>query len=414
MKRLAVIGGGAAGFFTAINAKIMSQDLDVTIFEATPRVLTKVKISGGGRCNVTHNLFEPKALSENYPRGKRELIGPFHGFQPSDTVKWFSERGLNLKAEADGRMFPESNRSSSVIDVFTSEVDKLGISVRTKTLVKGIEPIKHQEGSPVFRLDLRSHPSESFDFVVIATGSAPFGYDLLKKLQHRFVETVPSLFTFEVGDDLFTGLPGTSFENATLNLKVGGKQFKQKAPLLFTHWGLSGPSVLKLSAFAARELKEADYNARLSINFTELSTEEALTNISKVRESEGNKSIKRSPLFGTSKRFWESLCSQIWKSDMVWSAASKKDLRRLSEKLTRYDVQVEGKGVFKDEFVSAGGADLRDINFKTMESKLHKGLFVVGEVLNIDGITGGFNFQNAWTGGWLCAQRLRVLAGSEL
>ena len=243
VKKLAVIGGGAAGFFAAINAKTFAPHLAVEILEATPRVLAKVKVSGGGRCNVTHHCFAPKDLVESYPRGRKELLGPFHRFQPADTVAWFESRGLQLKAEADGRMFPVTNQSSSVIDLFIKETETLGITVRCKTLVVGARPALNDNDG--FELELKGGSIETFDYLVLATGSAPYGTALVQQLGHRLIDPVPSLFTFEVDDALFTGMPGTSFVNTTVDLKVAGKSFRQSGPLLFTHWGLSGTGGFK-------------------------------------------------------------------------------------------------------------------------------------------------------------------------
>ncbi|NRA64628.1 MAG: NAD(P)/FAD-dependent oxidoreductase [Pseudobacteriovorax sp.] len=404
-RRLAVIGGGAAGFFTAINSKELNRNLEVTIFEATPRVLTKVKVSGGGRCNVTHNCFDPSKLVTNYPRGSKELRGPFSLFQPKDTIEWFRKRGIGIKAEDDGRMFPESNKSQTIIDCFLNECSRLGLKVLTKQLIEGVEWV---ESEKAFRVDKKGtdQAPDFFDCVMLATGSAPFGYQLAKQLGHPIIEPNPSLFTFEIDDDLFTEQPGTSFKQAELKLSVGKKKYTQKAPLLFTHWGLSGPAVLKLSAFAARDLFDADYQARLTINYILKSEEQAYNELLDWKQANERTKMSGAPPFGLQKRFWSSIMTRSNISDQIWAGLSNKSIRRISESLTRYQCQVCGKGTFKEEFVSCGGVGLKSVNFKTMESKIRSGLFFAGEVLDIDGITGGFNFQNAWTTAWIASHSI--------
>ncbi len=398
-KRLIVVGGGAAGFFAAINAKLLSSHLEVIILEATPRLLTKVKISGGGRCNVTHSCFDPYDLVNHYPRGRRELLGPFSQFQPQDTVRWFRDRGINLKTEADGRMFPETNSSQTIIDCFLEQARLLEVKVQKSTMVKSISRRDRQ-----FILDLGKQGEATCDYLLMATGSAPLGHKLLAHLGHKIVAPVPSLFTFCISDPLIHDLPGLSFVNVQLKLLVGGKSFKQQGPLLITHWGLSGPAVLKLSAFAARELAEQNYHARLKLNFLAMDENRCLQMLQESKAHFKQRLMLRDSPFPLPKRFWQRIVEISGNEGRTWQQGGSKSLRLIARVLTATELEITGKGEFKVEFVTAGGVALKEVNFKTMESKKIPGLYLAGEVLDIDGITGGFNFQNAWTGAWICAK----------
>ncbi|SME93617.1 NAD(P)/FAD-dependent oxidoreductase [Pseudobacteriovorax antillogorgiicola] len=401
MANLIVIGAGAAGVFGAINAKIRNPDLDVVILEGTRRPLNKVKISGGGRCNVTHHCFDPKKLVANYPRGSRELLGPFHRFQPQDTIQWFQDRGVATKVEADGRMFPTTNSSQTIIDCLLGEVKRLNIELRLGAIVK--ELTRNEQG---FVVNLREGVIRA-DAVMLATGSAPKGHQIASNLGHQLSDPVPSLFTFNVEDALIDGLAGQSFEAVDVQLKVDGrkKPFLQTGPLLFTHWGLSGPAVLKLSAFAARQLYQSDYKAELKVNFLRLQEDRALEKLMELKKIHLKKQFVKTPLDSLSKRFWGRLLEVHERdSGTIWNDLDKKTLRRIAQTLTQYSFKVEGKGQFKEEFVTCGGVKLNQVDFRTMESKVCPNLYFGGEILDIDGITGGFNFQNAWTTSWIMAQ----------
>ena len=397
---LIVIGGGAAGFFGAIScAENCTTNPKILILEATNRVLTKVKVSGGGRCNVTHNQFEAKLLVQNYPRGQKELLGPFHKFQPKDTVNWFAEHGVTLKTEDDGRMFPTTNNSQTIIDCLENTASKLSISLKKNTLVVDIK----KNATDLFLLESKSGDKFISKNVLIATGSAPFGVKLAEILGHNLISPVPSLFTFEITNPLINNLSGTSFQNVQLDLKVGEKVFQQKGPCLITHWGLSGPAVLKLSAFAARELYQANYKAELVVNWEQgMSLEKAIFSIEKIKKIHPKKKVLNENPFSFSKRFWDSLLVNLnGDEDLIYADLSKKNILDIAKTAIATKLFVNGKGVFKEEFVTAGGVSRAEIDFRTLESKLVKGLYFAGEIIDIDGITGGFNFQNAWTGSWL-------------
>jgi predicted Rossmann fold flavoprotein len=402
---LIVVGGGAAGFFGAIAYAEARPGSRVLILEATPRVLTKVKISGGGRCNVTHHQFDTKRLVMSYPRGQKELIGAFHRFQPRDTVAWFAAHGVELKVEEDGRMFPVTDSSQTIIDCLEQTARQLGVGLRLKTLVQRIEKVDdHFLVHPKDGTVLRSR------FVLLATGSMPFGQSLARDLGHRLVDPVPSLFTFEIKDPLLEGLSGTSFPRVQIQLKIPGanQDFQQEGPCLITHWGLSGPAVLKLSAFAARELFASSYKAQVLINWEyPFKYEAALERLDTLRREHPKKKVSNENPFGCTRRFWEALLRESGLSAaQIYAETGKKQLQDIARRLTGTQLNVEGKGVFKEEFVTAGGVAREEIDFRRMESKVCPGLFMAGEVIDVDGITGGFNFQNAWTGSWLAAQAM--------
>lgn len=404
MSKLVVIGAGAAGVFGAINAKINDPKLDVIILEGGRRPLTKVKISGGGRCNVTHNCFDPKKLVENYPRGRRELLGAFHRFQPKDTIAWFADRGVETKVEADGRMFPVTNSSQTIIDCLMGELERLGIELRKGAQVKDIT-----RSSSGFSISVaRSEPVEA-DKILLATGSGPVGYKLAASLGHSIIDPVPSLFTFNIEDPLLEGLAGQSFQTSSLKLSFPGvkKGLEQVGPMLVTHWGLSGPAVLKLSAFGARELFTSEYQAKLRVNFINSKEGSVIDELNKMKKDNGQKHISKAAPTGLTKRFWNRFVElEGIAADTPWNQLSGKSIKALAANMTSYMFSVTGKGQFKEEFVTCGGVKLGEVDFRTMESKLVPSLYMAGEVLNIDGITGGFNFQNAWTGSWIAAQAM--------
>ena len=400
MNKIIIIGGGAAGYFTAINAKENNPDLDITILEKGKAVLQKVKISGGGRCNVTHACFEPRELVKFYPRGAKELLGPFHTFMTGDTFEWFDDRGVPLKIEEDNRVFPEANTSQAIIDCFQKAVDNLGIKVLINC---GVNSVYQQENEWIVNTKEQTFKA---DKVVIAAGSSKKVWQLCKTLSHHIIEPVPSLFTFNINDKRIVDLLGISVPNATVN--IVGTKLEASGPLLITHWGLSGPAVLKLSAFGARILADKNYQYNVEVNWLSRPTEKVLNILLNLKKKEPRKTvILKSPFAEISKRLWERFVvfSNISKTQN-WADLSNLQLENLANQLTKGIYNANGRTTFKDEFVTAGGLDLKEINFKNFESKKHKNLFFVGEVLNIDAVTGGFNFQNAWTGGYICAKAL--------
>ena len=406
-----VIGGGAAGFYSAIHIAEGLPNLRIAILERGKEVLTKVRVSGGGRCNVTHAQFDPKELSTNYPRGEKELLGPFHSYASGDTVGFFEERGIALNIEDDGRMFPTSNSSQTIIDCFTTEADRLGIEVHTRCAVVGLEV---GTGVDYNCWHVRTHADIlKTRYVLMATGSNPKMWDLLHQLGHTIVQPVPSLFTFNITDERIADIPGlsTMAEVTVLDKKLLGSKVNKdvtlvsEGPLLITHWGMSGPAVLKLSAWGARLLKQYNYSFQISVNWVpEYHPEGVLDLFMEVKQVE-RKTVSRTKVLEVPKRLWKNLVRASGISDTeTWPEVSKQQLQQLAEQLTHGVFQVNGKSTFKEEFVTAGGVELKEINFKTYESKLLPRLFLAGEIINVDAITGGFNFQNAWTGGYLAAQ----------
>ena len=398
-----IIGGGAAGFFTAINAAEKNPRQKIILLERGKEVLTKVKISGGGRCNITHAEFLPKELSQNYPRGEKELLGPFHTFMTGDTIEWFEKRGVELKIEEDGRMFPVSDSSQTIIDCFLSETRRLGIDVLLNQSVKQIQKL---DGS--FTITTSSDIF-SADKIVVATGSNPKIWKLLEGLGHTIVPAVPSLFTFNIKDSRIIDLPGISTEASVKVLDAKGKTvLENNGPLLITHWGMSGPAILKLSAWGARILESLKYHFNIEVNWlNNLSEEDVFDSLKELKISQGKQTIFKYAQFELPKRLWQSLvkASRI-DEQLTWAEATRENLQNIANQLTAGIFEVNGKSTFKEEFVTAGGVDLREVNFKTFESRICKNLYFAGEVLNIDAITGGFNFQNAWTGGFVVSQNL--------
>lgn len=397
-----IIGGGAAGFFTAINAAEMNPHAKIVILERGKEVLSKVRISGGGRCNVTHAEFVPNELTKNYPRGEKELRGPFHSFMTGDTITWFEKRGIELKIEDDGRMFPVSDSSETIINCFLRETQRLGIQILKNHSVQNIER----------KDNLWEINTNNGDFLseklLMASGSNPKIWKLLEKLGHSIEPAVPSLFTFNIKDERIRGLPGIS---TFASVQIQDMNLNDRGPLMITHWGISGPAVLKISAWGARELNAVNYRFQIKINWLpEISAEGILEELKKLKISQARKQISKYSQFELPKRLWQSLlkASGIMENE-VWADLNKEQLLNLAGQLTGGIFTVDGKSTFKEEFVTAGGVNLKEVNFKTFESKIHQNLFFAGEVLNIDAITGGFNFQNAWTGGFIAAG---AMAGS--
>ncbi len=394
-----IVGAGAAGFFTAINIVEKNPKLKVAILERGKEVLTKVRISGGGRCNVTHACFVPNDLVKFYPRGEKELRGPFHQFCSGDTIEWFEKHGVELKIEDDGRMFPISDSSQTIIDCFTNATKKLGIDVLTNQSVQSIF-----KAEDYWKVETNS---ETFacQKLVMTTGSNPKIWEMLTEIGHSIIEAVPSLFTFNIKDNRIKDLMGLS---AFASVKVKNTKLESSGPLLITHWGMSGPGILRLSAWGARILAEKNYQFILEVNWlNELTFEETLEKFKELKLEHSKKAVSKKSPFDFPNRLWESLvlASEI-SEETKWADLSKNQLHNLANQLTNGQFQVNGKSTFKEEFVTAGGIDLKEINFKTMESKLHENLFFAGEIVNIDAITGGFNFQNAWTGGFIIAEAI--------
>ncbi len=396
---LLIIGGGAAGFFTAINVAENDPDLKIAILERGKEVLSKVRVSGGGRCNVTHAEFIPDALTKNYPRGEKELKGPFHSFMTGDTMEWFESRGVVLKIEDDGRIFPVSDSSQTIIDCFLSETKRLGIKVLTNHSVKDF--YKEKESWKI----VTSQGDFETVKLLIATGSNPKIWSKLRDLGHHTVDAVPSLFTFNIKDSRIKELPGVSTNSC---VRVKNSKLSSEGALLITHWGMSGPSILRLSAWGAIELNSYNYNFEILVNWLQdYSKEQALNLLKALKNKNPKQQVSKYAQFELPKRLWQSLvrASGIEQTTR-WADINKLQLSKLSEELTNGVYKVNGKSTFKEEFVTAGGLDLKEIDFKTFESKRHKNLYFAGEVLNIDAITGGFNFQNAWTGGFIAAKAI--------
>ncbi|PJZ76022.1 NAD(P)/FAD-dependent oxidoreductase [Leptospira neocaledonica] len=403
-QKLAVIGGGAAGFFGAIQARILSEGrISVQLYEKSPNVLSKVKISGGGRCNVTHSCFDPEELSKRYPRGEKELKRAFEIFQPKDTIRFFESRGVKLKTENDGRMFPVTDNSETIIDCLLEEAKKSGVKIRTKISILGI----YKNDDPnVKRFRIQTEEGEEyFDSVLLASGSSRKVWGWLENMGHTIESPVPSLFTFEISDPLLDGFQGLTVQDVEIIFK--NSKLKQRGPVLFTHWGLSGPAVLKLSAWAARELFDSDYKAELFVDWVPGLSRQELREIflEKKKDSPSKKPGSRSE-FDLPSRFWERVWEKSCGPEKRWSEISSKELHQAEEILKRTVLKVSGKGVFKEEFVTCGGVRRKEVDFSKMESRLHSGLYFAGEVLDIDGITGGFNFQNAWTTSFIAAKAL--------
>ena len=394
-----IVGGGAAGFFSAINTAQKNPELIIGILERGSNVLSKVRISGGGRCNLTHAEFKPKPLSSNYPRGQKELLGPFHAFMTGDTMKWFEDRGVRLKIEEDGRVFPESNSAQTIIDCFTSEADKCNIDILLNHSVQDIRVSNK-------RWELATTKGTfSAEKILIETGSSQKIWTLLEELGHQVVTAVPSLFTFSISDPRLKSIPGVVAKH--VELAVNDSTLTSSGPLLITHSGISAPSVLKLSAYAAIELAKRNYNFDLTINFIAQDFTTCFRKLGHNKIESPKKLVRKSALFGLPKRLWEQLViGADFPTDITWAEANQKQLQKLAIQLTSAVFKVTGKSTFKEEFVTAGGVALKEINFKTFESKIHKNLFFAGEVLNIDAVTGGFNFQNAWTGAFIAAQKM--------
>jgi len=417
-----IVGGGAAGFFAAITCKEANRAASVTILESSAAPLAKVRISGGGRCNVTHDQPDPALLVRNYPRGNRAMLGPFTRFGPRETVAWFEERGVALKTEADGRMFPVTDDSATVIDCLVGAARAAGVEVRTRSAVIDVEAQGEIDGvgvgasdanqtgarraSASFVLRLKSGGKVAADRVLLATGGAPAGYRWAAALGHTIEPPVPSLFTFKLDDPRLRGLAGVSVQAGRVRL-VGAKE-AHEGPVLITHWGLSGPAVLKASAWGARLLHDHDYRLGLTVNWwpdaTEHEVREALL---AARLADARRTVLAAGPLDLPQRLWRRLAAAAGADDhMRWGDASNTLVAALVREVHGGHYEISGKGVFKEEFVTCGGVRLKEVDFATMESRVTPGLHFAGEILDIDGITGGFNFQSAWTTGWLAGRAM--------
>jgi predicted Rossmann fold flavoprotein len=406
---LVIVGAGAAGHFAAFQArahfrseKIEDHLVKIILLEKSGAPLKKVRISGGGRCNVTHNQMDPRELVLNYPRGRRELKSPFSAFNVQDTLNWFNERGVKIVAEEDGRMFPSTNTSETIIECFEKERVKSKIELQIK---QGVSSITWDEASEDFSLQLNQEKLKAHS-VIMATGSDKSGYRLSAELGHSITELAPSLFTFKVSDPLLKDLAGISFPCAVAEVKLEKIKLKEQGPLLITHWGLSGPAILKLSAWGAREMKRANYHFDFTINFMGKSLDDTLDALFDLKERHGQKLIANTVPENLTKRFWSRYITLFLgeKADGPWSELPHKSIQKMAQSLSRYKFKSNGQHRFKEEFVECGGISSKEIQFKFMKSKLNPNLFFAGELLDIDGVTGGFNFQNAWSTGFLAGE----------
>ena len=402
-RRIIVVGGGAAGFFAAITAAEASPDAQVTLLERGPQFLSKVRISGGGRCNVTHSMFDSRQFATRYPRGEQALIGAFRRFQASDTVAWFESRGVRLKTESDGRMFPVTDFSETIVNCLMNAARVAGVSVQTNCGVDSVQRSEHG-----FELTLTGGEQVSCERLLLATGGcrAAVAGQLAATLGHTIESPVPSLFTFHIAVPWLQELAGVSVESAEVSVPIS--KLCERGSLLVTHWGLSGPVVLRLSAWGARELRERDYKFQLLVNWMpQLSAELFLKEISVRRQGQGAKLVVNAPIAPLTARLWEALVLAAGLNrETRWASLTRAQQHQLIEQLSRTELAVTGKSLNKDEFVTCGGVKLGEVNFKTMESRVCPGLYFAGELLDIDGITGGFNFQAAWTTGWIAGNAM--------
>lgn len=398
---IAIIGGGAAGFFGAIACAEANPNNRVILLEKARQVLSKVRVSGGGRCNVTHACFEPALLVQNYPRGSKVLRGPFSVFQPRNTIDWFKERGVTLKTEADGRMFPTTDSSETIIHCLLTEAQRCGVEIKRECGVKSLLKMNDK-----FVITVSNGDVIECDRILIATGSANGTYEWLKSLGHTICPPVPSLFTFNIPNSPLHELAGISVNPVAL--KIDGTTLQQKGPFLITHWGFSGPAVLKLSAWGAKELHEKQYRAVLRVDWLpEINQEQLKHELVNNRNQNPNRKISSEVLFSLPKNLWKSFLTLSGIDlESRWGVLSNDRIHQLIQTLKNNVYQIEGKTTFKEEFVTCGGVNLDEINFKTMESKRCPGLYFAGEVLDIDGVTGGFNFQSAWTTSWIAGRSM--------
>jgi predicted Rossmann fold flavoprotein len=408
-KILVVAGGGAAGFFCAITAARLNPRLKVILVEKTGKLLSKVKVSGGGRCNVTHACFSIPEMTKKYPRGSQFVKKTFHQFFTTDIIQWFEERGVRLKTEEDGRMFPETNSSQTIIDCLLQEANKYLVEIRLHHEIRNIEYKNHPRS---FTIHFNNDLIIEADFVCLASGGYPKSsmFDWILQSGHTIEEPVPSLFTFNMPGNSITSLMGISVPDA--QVKISGETLKERGPLLITHWGMSGPAILKLSAWGARILKEKQYHFEIRVNWMGNKTDQFLRDeIQMKRESSGGKKMKQKNPWDLPQRLWEWMLEQAGIKDIHWADLPTALQNKLIQLLTSQSFNVEGKTTFKEEFVTAGGVRLTEINHHTMESRVRPGLFFAGEIMDVDGITGGFNFQHAWTCGFIAGKSIAEAVG---
>lgn len=403
MKNIVIIGGGAAGFFAAINCAEKNPDYSVTILEKSSSVLSKVKISGGGRCNVTHACFDARELVKFYPRGEKQLLGPFTKFNPSNTIDWFEQRGVEIKREDDGRMFPVTDSSQTIIDCFLNEVKRLGVKVRMQC---GVERLQLKVDN--WQVNTNNNETINADAVIITTGSSNGVWKILEGLGHKIVPPVPSLFTFNINDERIKGLEGLSMPEAGIKIRNTKTEIRTTlGALLITHWGMSGPAILRMSAWGARALAEVNHQFEIEVNWVNKDFNTVKETLLLFKKNHAKKNVTSNPLFGIPKRLWERLAMINDQWSMVnFADLSNAQIESLANELTACRFKVTGKSTYKDEFVTSGGVDLSEVDFRTMQSKIFARLFFAGEVLDIDAITGGFNFQAAWTTGFIAAQNV--------
>jgi len=406
---LIVTGGGAAGFFCAVNAARMHPDLKVMIIEKTSKLLSKVKVSGGGRCNVTHHCFEIPELLKKYPRGQNFLKKALHHFYTKDTVEWFTERNVPLKTEADGRMFPEANSSEAIIECLIREANKYGVSIILNQEIVSIE--RGESGFILTAADQKKYPA---DYLCIASGGYPKSaqFNWLVQTGHTIAPPLPSLFTFNIPDHAIRELMGVSVTDVTI--KVTGTKLQETGPLLITHWGISGPAVLKLSAWGARVLGDLGYHFKVAVNWLgKVNENELRQEWPELRQRFATQKMHQKNPFELPSRLWIYLLNESFIADTTrWAELSSKQQNQLIRNLTGQELEVKGKTTFKEEFVTCGGINTGEVDANTMQSKIVPGLFFAGEVLDIDGVTGGFNFQNAWTTGWIAAKAIGTIRSS--
>jgi predicted Rossmann fold flavoprotein len=399
--KVAIIGGGAAGFFAAISCKQHHKDAEVTIFEKGYKLLSKVKVSGGGRCNVTHACFNVPQLAKHYPRGEKFLKKAFSQFDTTNTVEWFETKGIELKTEVDGRMFPITDNSQTIINCLTQQASDTGVSLEMQNAVLFIDRVENG-----FNLSLKDETHVFVNKIIVATGGSPKleGFEWLKELGHTIESPVPSLFTFNMPEETIKSLMGVVVENATV--RVQGTKLKQSGPLLITHWGMSGPAILKTSAWGARVLSEMAYDFKIQINWLgEASEAEVRTVIEENQNNHHKRMVANKNAFGLPARLWEFLLQKNeLRDNITWGEIGQKGINKLANTLLNDIYAVNGKTTFKEEFVTCGGVSLSEISNATMESKVISGLYFAGEVMDIDGITGGFNFQAAWTTGFIAGK----------
>lgn len=392
-----IIGGGAAGFFAACLLAEKDSNIKITILEKDKEVLKKVRISGGGRCNVTHACFEPKDLVTFYPRGEKELYAPFLQFQPKDTIQWFSQNGVALKTEVDGRMFPITDSSETIIECFLKICKKHNVDIKLSCRVDAIKKLESKwEVSVANKIYLS-------DYLIITAGNSPTIWTILASMGHTIVPSVPSLFTFKVNDKALNELAGISLP--MVFVKISGMKHVTTGPIIITHWGLSGPAILKMSAWAAVELHELKYEFDIELNWICRTYDDVLADIKQIKESDAKKQIGNVVMYKIPQRFWTYLLhSSDIQTTQQWANITKKETQVLARNVTKFPLSVKGKSTNKEEFVTAGGVSLKEVNFKSFESKTQENLYFAGEILNIDGLTGGFNFQSAWTGAYMISK----------